>query len=204
MSIERRIQENRRTLVSEIVVQFVMGGRAVPEGDRIDVCNGIIKDVFGNIAYYQASESTIFPDVRKQVTIICDREEGDDVTHNFEYNLNRLTNVLRSAPVVSQEPLIKGATFRQLCIPFAEMAKVSLREQYTLDGTVSALALTLPKICERAPWVAFDFNRGLNYRLLTSAERSVIQNLNRRLLSTTLKVNIGEAQADGATSDVAA
>nr|QQG34597.1 CP [Daiswa trichovirus 1] len=201
-SIKSTIASNIKNAVFESITLSVVRATVVPADVQQAILDHIAGDIFGNIALYQASESAIFPNVTRIIPSISIGQPVVD--YQFEYNLRVMVDTFKALIQTSANVAIRGITFRQLCVPFAEEARTFLRNHYLANGGVSALAETMPSMCESAPWVAFDFNKGLNFRTLSSGERRVIQNLNRRLFSSQSRLAVVGAQIDAQNNDLAA
>nr|QVY19267.1 coat protein [Agapanthus virus A]QVY19270.1 coat protein [Agapanthus virus A] len=202
MSVALNIKKNIKSDVSDLVLATVKKGLGdVPEEYKAELDHMILKEVFGNIAYFQASESTTFPNFEKGMP---EKKFGEGNPIKPKFNLKQVTDGIKMLSIISKNEAVRGATFRQMCAPFAEEAKEYLRELYNNEGDVSTLAQTLPKLCEKAPWVAFDFNRGLNFRKMSQVERGVVQGLARRLLCTQSKLMTTDAMIESQQGDIVA
>ncbi|QQZ02647.1 coat protein [Agave virus T] len=107
--------------------------------------------------------------------------EKETVGVSFKVNFLTYTQAVRVLLTSSKNKRIKGKTFRQACIPFAEHAKNYLLGHPECKTAIFAKA---PKSAGRAPHVAFDFAEGLNYNILKNEEKSVIQWMSARLFKT--------------------
>nr|DAC85169.1 TPA_asm: CP [Grapevine berry inner necrosis virus]DAC85175.1 TPA_asm: CP [Grapevine berry inner necrosis virus] len=190
------IRQELRDLVRRELIAKFSEDRQVLHGLNDNQQSLVLDHIFGNIAIEGTSEETVYPQSMTQ----C--KEGFDPTMPVvkEYNLSSVINKMRIYKESHKNEDIKSMTFRQLCASFAIDAKLGLLK-FSRYGVHSNIYKKHPKICDKAPEMAFDFNDGLNFNLLTKKQKTVIQNLNQllfRVESEKQKTNAITASSEGA------
>nr|WCJ12506.1 MAG: coat protein [Physalis chlorosis virus] len=179
--------------IREVVLTALkeQGGPLHPPADTDDFRKkerALLKSLFSNIALQGTSDETVYPDINLDARF--------NLAHNSEpvlctYNLHTTINRLKNARLNSDINYIRNLTWRQLCKPFANEAKLGLVMMDELD-VHTHLYKEFPDGLDKAPEVAFDFYDGLNYNELRPTQKKAIQFMNNRkflILNLTRKVD---------------
>nr|AHC13356.1 coat protein [Grapevine virus A] len=108
--------------------------------------------------------------------------------------ISELVGRQRTLSVAVSEGPVKGATFRQMCEPFAQNAYDFLVVMAEM-GTYSQLATKMTRSGFKEPQVMFDFASGLDLKALTLQEATVIQAMHSRLFRTEGAKGVFNAQS---------
>nr|BCS83842.1 coat protein [Grapevine berry inner necrosis virus] len=190
------IRQELRDLVRVELIKKLSEDKQALHGLNENNQSVVLDHIFGNIAIEGTSEETVYP----QSNTKC--HEGFDPTMPVikEYSLLNIVNKIKIYKESHKNEDIKSMTFRQICASFAIDAKLGL-QRFGRYGVHSNMYKKHPKICDKAPEMAFDFNDGLNFNLLTKQQKTVIQNLNQllfRVESEKQKTNAITSSSEGA------
>ncbi|CCC20965.2 coat protein [Grapevine Pinot gris virus] len=190
-------QELRSTVRRELIAKLSEANQVLhglTEGNK----DLVLDHIFANIAVEGTSGETIYP----TTMVKCYESFNPSLPVVKEYSLAEVVNKIRVYKESHTNNDIKLMTFRQVCAAFAIDAQLGLVKFYRLNMHTN-IYKKHPKLCDKAPEVAFDFNEGLNFNNLTPNQKSVIQNLNRLLFhveSEKQKTNAITASGESAFS----
>nr|QQG34585.1 polyprotein [Avellana capillovirus 1] len=224
MSLSLKIQEGRRReVLTYLWTNYLqVAGKTLPSDVRVEqgvwpaddteaqkvsrrkfdvIISFYCKYLFGNVAIYGASESTVYPNASFDTPSVTFKQpaagEGPEVTTStfWTINLHRVVPAIKTFCRESNMSILKDATWRNICEAFAKEAYNFLKEKFP-EGVTTAIYDKWPKAFESAPHMAFDFAAGLKMCSLSPSEKKVIDRMTKRLFRTEGQKGIFEAATD--------
>nr|UTJ93914.1 coat protein [Grapevine virus A] len=184
----------KRVEISPIIEELVLE-KAEPTDDASDFGydrNMYVNTLFGYIALVGTSKKAIH---YAEVDIVgpkASKKTGIDPRGKLV--VSELVGRMRTLSVAVSDTPVKGATLRQMCLPFAQNAYDFLVLMAEM-GTYSQLATKMTRSGFKEPQVINDFASGLDLKALTLQEATVIQAMHSRLNRTEGAKGVFNAQS---------